>query len=375
MNILTAITDKNLFRPFLQDVNGRLFSWLNWSVALRCLYGLPIKPKHKKLLMTCTGRDINKLPSEGFDTALFLTGRRSGKSRIASLIGAYEACLTGREKLLAKGETGMVLICAPTQKQARIVKRYLRAIFELTPLLQNEIVAEQKGGFLLSNGVVVEILAGDWRSVRGYTLLAAIVDELCFFGLDVESKVRSDTELIRAIKPSLATTQGRLICISSPYAKKGRAFKWFKQNFGNDAGKVLVWNSPSRTMNPTLPQEIVDEALAEDLQAAKSEYMGEFREDIVIWLPREVIESVVKIGRRELLPRTSIQYRAFVDVSGGNDSVDHPQGGRDDVSNVVAGCAYITAKRKKIAGSLFRNMNVEESKIIRSRILLAGMAK
>ena len=30
-------------------------------------------------------------------------------------------------------------------------------------------------------------------------------------------------------------------------------------------------------MNPTLPQAIVDEALAEDLAAAKAEYLGEFR--------------------------------------------------------------------------------------------------
>ena len=125
-------------------------------------------------------------------------------------------------------------------------------------------------------------------------MLAVIVDEVCFFGLDAESKVRSDTELIRAIKPSLATTKGRLICISSPYAKKGWAYRQHKNNFGNDKSKIFVWNCPSRIMNPTLPQSVVDEALAEDLQAAKSEYLGEFRDDIAIWLPREVIESVVK---------------------------------------------------------------------------------
>ena len=316
MNIIQAIKDKNLFRPF---IGKDLKTWRNWLIALCVLYGLKIKytPYTTDLIKQCTGRNIKQLSSDGFNTALFLTGRRSGKSRKAAVIGAFEATLSGREKLLAQGETGMVVIIAPTKKQGRIVKNYLRSIFEQTPLLQQEIVKETSEGFQLSNGVVIEILVGDFRSVRGYTLLAAIVDEVCFFGLDDESKVKSDTELIRALKPSLATTNGRLICISSPYAKRGWAYQQYKTYFGNDKGKVLVWKCSSRTMNPTLPQSVVDEALAEDLQAAKSEYLGEFRDDVGAYLPREVIESVVISGRKELLPRTGITYFAFADVSGG----------------------------------------------------------
>jgi hypothetical protein len=143
------------------------------------------------------------------------------------------------------------------------------------------------------------------------------VDEICFFGYDSDSKIRSDTELIRAVKPSLATTNGKLICISSPYAKKGWSYRQFKNYHGNDKAKVLVWNCSSRTMNSTLPQNIVDEAMAEDLQAAKSEYLGEFRDDICAFLPREVIEAMVVKDRQELLAREGIRYFAFVDISGG----------------------------------------------------------
>lgn len=315
MNIIDAIKDKNLIRPFMQDNNGKLNSWGCWFTALKVLYGMPAK--NKSLIKTCTGRLASKLPSEGFDTALFLTGRRSGKSRVSAVCGAYEGALSGREKLLSKGEIGMVAILAPTKKQGRVVKSYLRAIFEETPILKNEIVRETQEGFELANGVVIEILVGDWRSIRGYTLLAAIVDEVCFFGVDAESKVRSDTELIRAIKPSLATTKGKLICISSPYAKRGWAYNKYKLNFGNDYGKILIWNCPSRVMNPTLPQSIVDEAMAEDLQAAKSEYMGEFRDDVCAYLPIEVIKTCVIKNRFELLPYRHNKYFAFCDVSGG----------------------------------------------------------
>ena len=196
MNIIEAIRDKQLFKPFL----GKLDTWQPWMTALRCLYGLPIRGETaKELIHECTGR--TELPSAGFDTALFLTGRRSGKSRIAAIVGAFEAALAGHESKLAKGEKGIVLIASPTKSQSRIVRDYIRAIFDV-PILAGEVAKETREGFELNNGNRIEILAGDWRTVRGYTLIAAIVDEICFFGYDSESKVKSDSELIRAIKPS-----------------------------------------------------------------------------------------------------------------------------------------------------------------------------
>ena len=205
MNIIEAIRDPNIFEPFLRYRDG-LETWRPWMVALRVVYGLPIVARSsRKLIRECTGRDPGKLPSNGFDTALFLTGRRSGKSRIAAVVGAFEAVLAGRHTRLAKGEIGLVAVISPTRFQSRIVRTYLRAIFD-TPLLTNEVTRETGDGFTLDNGVEIQIMTGDWRSVRGFSLLAAIVDEAAFFGFDAESKVRSDTELIRAIRPSLATT-------------------------------------------------------------------------------------------------------------------------------------------------------------------------
>lgn len=314
MNIIEAIKDENLFRPYLGDLS----SWRQWLTALRVLYGLPTnwKRRSRALIERCTGRQTEDLPTDGFDTALFLTGRRSGKSRVAAIIGAYEAVLAGQEAKLAKGETGIVPIISPTKNQSRIVKNYLRAIFD-TDLLRNEVANETRDGFELRSGTRIEILAGDWQTIRGYTLLAAIIDEACFFGYDAESKVRSDTELIAAIEPSLATVGGKLICISSPYAKKGWCYKQWQKNHGNNSGTALVWNCPTRTMNPTLPQEYVDRKIAEDLQKAKSEYLGEFRDDVGEFLPRAVIEGLVIEGRSFIQPQEGIKYFAFADLSGG----------------------------------------------------------
>ena len=80
MNIIEAITDANLLHPFLADADGKLTTWWPWLSALRAVYGLPIPAARRELIQTIIGRDPAALPRSGFRTALFLTGRRSGKS-------------------------------------------------------------------------------------------------------------------------------------------------------------------------------------------------------------------------------------------------------------------------------------------------------
>lgn len=325
MNILDAIRDEKLFRPFL---GKKLSSWKPWLVALRALYGLPLKPEHGDLIRECTGRDPSELPPGGFRSALFLTGRRSGKSRTAAVVAGFESLFGGHETKLAPGEVGLVAIVSPTRQQSSICWNYLVGLFESSPILRQEIAETTPSAKMLSlrNGLQIAVLTGDPKRIRGYTLVAAVIDEVAFFGLDEESSVRSDVELIRSIRPSLATTKGRLICISSPYARKGFCYTSFLRYHGANRGKVsnfspawssLVWKAPSRTMNPLLPQSVVDDAMQEDPASARSEYGGEFREDVADFVPRSLIESLVVQGRKGLLPRLHESYVAFVDLSGG----------------------------------------------------------
>ncbi len=314
MNIIDAIEDRELFAPFL----GRDHStWGNWMSALRCLYGLPLRRQDRLIIRECTGRrKLRCLPGEGFSEALFITGRRSGKSRTAALIGGFEAVFGGHEKKLAPGEQGMVAILAPTREQAGIVFKYLRALFE-TPMLAAEVVRETRTKFELRNGLTVAVLTGDHKRARGYTLVCAIVDELAFFGVDDAARVKNDTELVRGLKPSLATTGGKLIGITSPWIKAGYVYRMYKRNHANDTGRVLVWNCGSRTMNPTLPQSVIDEALEEDPTAARSEYLGEFREGASQFITPDIVEALVKKGRVESIPDRHHKYVAFFDASGG----------------------------------------------------------
>ena len=320
LDIIEAIHDDQLFRPFLGD---DLSSWSKWLSALRFLYGLKLTKADRETIGECTGiapQDVQAVEG-GFDQALFLCGRRSGKSRIAAIIGAFEAVLSGREKNLAPGEQGLLLILSPTKRQSQIVHGYLRAIFQ-TPILAQEVIAETKEGFNLRNGVRVETMASDFRSVRGWTLLGAILDEACYMGVDDDSKVRNDQELIRAISPSLATSGGPLIAISSPFQRRGWAYKTWDQNYGKVNPNVLVWQAPSRVMNPSLPKKVVDQALASDQAAARAEFLSEWRSDCESYLPRNMVEACVVKGRTDNIPLSNRTYEAFADLAsgGGGDS-------------------------------------------------------
>lgn len=316
LHILKAIQDPQLLRPFLQDKGGKLETWFGWYQFLRALYGLPIQDRRSALVKQCTGRAISDLSPTGYDVALAICGRRSGKSRIAAIVGAYEAALAGHEEKMAPGERPVVAISSPTRYQSRIIRDYLRAIFEV-PLLKQEIARETQFGFDLRNGTRLEISGGDYRTVRGYTLVAAVVDEAAFLGTDENAKVKSDTELITALLPGLATTNGKLIAITTPYAPRGWTFNTWKANFGVADGSELVWQAASRTMNPTIKQERVERELAKDPSRARAEWLGLFREDVESFVSRSLVESLVSKDRQSLMPQPGIRYSAFCDISGG----------------------------------------------------------
>src|SRR5262249_21704967 len=135
-----------------------------------------------------------------------------------------------------------------------------------------------------------------------------------------ESRVKSDSELVRSLRPSLASTHGRLICVGTPYAARGFAYSTFKANYGNDQGTILVWSGPSLLMNSTLDEKIVQRDIAQDPVAASVEYVveiGRWREDVCIFVSRQTVEECVIPGRLELPPRDGVVYSCFVDMSGG----------------------------------------------------------
>jgi len=314
MNIVESIRDKNLFRPYLQGSLPNLDTWANWLTCLKVIYGLPLKESEHELVRKCTGRDPGKLPKDGFRNVLLLCGRRSGKSKIAGLIAGFEALVSKRS--LSKGEVPVVAVVCPTRLQTEIVRNYAKAALQ-SIALGNVIKDDFRDELILKNGITIRTLTGTAAAVRGWTLVNCIVDELAFFVPGTEEvRVKSDAEIVTSVKPSLLQTKGKLIGVSTKFWKKGYCYDTWRKCYGNDNAQVLVWDSPSRLMNPTLAEEDIAAEITGD-PVARFEFENEWREDIAEFLSIEVIRSCVVPGRKQLLPRRTILYHAFVDISGG----------------------------------------------------------
>jgi hypothetical protein len=242
-------------------------------------------------------------------------GRRGGKSRAMAALVTYIGGLC--EHPLVPGETGVALCIAPDQRQAAITLDYAAAAFEASPVLRQLIANRNADTLELTNGINIEVRAASFRRLRGPTYVACIADEAAFWYSD-EFSSNADTEILNAVRPGLATTNGPLIIASSPYARRGELWNTYHRHYGPDGDPlILVAQGTSREFNPSLPQSVIDRALDRDRAAATAEYLAQFRTDIESFVPFEVVQGCVG-DHVEMAPLSSQNYFAFTDPSGGS---------------------------------------------------------
>jgi hypothetical protein len=207
-------------------------------------------------------------------------------------------------------------------------------------MLSGTIQSKTADGIELSNNVTIEVRPASFRGIRGITAVAVICDEIAFWYDESSGSANPDSEILAALRPALATTGGPLICISSPYARKGELWVTFDKHFGAKGDKlVLVARAPSRTTNPSLPQRIIDRAMERDPASASAEYLAEFRTDIEAFLSIEAVRAVTMPGVFELPPQPGRQYFGFCDPSGGSsDSMTLGIAYRTDEGGAVLVC-------------------------------------
>ena len=205
---------------------------------------------------------------------------------------------------------------ASDRRQARVVHRYIAGLLHAAPMLDALIVRETHDAIELANGITLEIHTANYRAIRGYTVVAAICDELAFWPTD--DAANPDTEILNALRPAMATVpHALLLCISSPYARRGELWRAYQKHFGHP-GDVLVWRAKTRTMNPSVSPTVIARAYADDQVAAAAEYGAEFRHDVEAFLSAEAIDAVTLPGRLEVPPVVDVAYTAFVDPAGGS---------------------------------------------------------
>jgi hypothetical protein len=315
---------------------GDLSSWATWLAVLKAAFGHPLDDRERALFDAVAGG--REPPRRKVKELVAVASRRSGKGRVGAALAVHAATMVGHR--LAPGETGVVACISPTRAQASVVMGYCRGFLESSAVLRREVASVADGEIVLGNGNVITTLAADYRSLRGRTLVCALLDEAAF--LRSETSSTPDIETARAVLPGLSTTGGMLVILSSPYRRAGLLFERHRAYFGKDDDDVLVVAGASELFNPTLDREVIARAREADPAAARAEWDGLFRDDISSFLSDDLIEAAVVRGRPlELPPREGVKYHGFVDASAGRHDafticIMHREGERV-VADVVRG--------------------------------------
>ena len=322
-----ALDDPHLLGGLLEGS-----SWRYWKALLIAAMGEELSTEERVLFREITAREVE--PGERVDELWGIIGRRGGKTRAMACLAAYIAACCDWRGLIVPGEKGILALFAATERQARVALGYISAIFadEARPLFHSMRMNETQEMVELDNDgvpIAIEVRPASFKTSRGISAIGIICDEIAFWSSG-ENAANPDTEILNALKPSLGTTGGMLFAISNPYARRGELWTTYRDEFG-PAGdpRILVANAPTRTMNETYSQAIVDRALKKDKSAASAEYLAEFRSDVEGFVSLDVVDEAVTAGLEVRSPRVLDHiYVGFLDAAGGS--------GTDSITMAVA---------------------------------------
>jgi hypothetical protein len=207
---------------------------------------------------------------------LLCCSRQSGKST-AVAFAALDCALHEAPSL--------VLVLSPTQRQSGELFRSIIAYHSRLPGVP-KLHAESVLRAEFANGSRILALPGTERTVRGYSACdLAILDEAA----------RIEDDLLQAVRPMLATTDGRLIALSTPHGKRG----WFYECWTGDESWHRVRVPASEC--PRITAEFLAEELRElGAQRFSEEYELAFLEPDSAVFPSALIDAAFSHDVRPL---------------------------------------------------------------------------
>jgi hypothetical protein len=208
--------------------------------------------------------------------SLMLCPRQTGKSTVAQLTALWTALYEPQS---------LVVIVSPSDRQSTemldVIARYHSAL-DAAPLDRKNMHRME-----FANGSKVIALPGTERTIRGIAAVHLIV---------IDEAARIDDALIAAVFPFLATTNGSLICLTTP---KGRRGFFFEQWTGTEQ-----WTRTKITVDecPRISKAFLDEQMRKLGPVEFSEEYGlEFRDSIDAAFPSFLIDRAFSDQEVELL--------------------------------------------------------------------------
>jgi len=215
------------------------------------------------------------------DRIAFVSGRQVGKSVTASWYALHFV-------LTNPGTT--VLITAPTQRQSG----------ELFDKIKREINGSNIPGDLwgieretrtimefTNDSRVICLPAGeDGSNIRGYTADLIVVDEAAFI---------PDEVFFQALLPMMATTDGTMLLLSTPFGSSGFLY----DAFHNDLEEQYFTKRVATYRNPTVSDEYISNQQRQLSSIDfKQEILGQFVESASSFFTAEVIDQAMSLSTR-----------------------------------------------------------------------------
>ena len=296
-------------------------SWDCWRATLKAAFALPVSEDELETFQEVAGG--RNPPTKPVRELVCAVGRSGGKDAIAAGLAVWIA-VTADTSHLRPGEFAAVLTYATDKEQAGIAFSYIRGFFENEdiPLLRG--MVKIRGGrpaisddtIELVNRARITVGTNNRRSPRGKTICCAIYDE-CAFWFN-EHYANPDIETDTAVSPGLARFPGSLkILISSVNQRSGILYDRFSRFYGRDDPDTLVVMGESLKFNPTLDEAIIERELERDPERAAAEYLCQWRDDLALFLDRQLVESGIDRDVSVRPPERGLRYVAFADASSG----------------------------------------------------------
>jgi hypothetical protein len=185
---------------------------------------------------------------------LLLCSRQSGKSTITALLALWTAI----------HEPGLILLFSPSQRQSselfRKVLDHLRALRD-PPEVQMQSALKLE----FSNGSRIVSLPANEDTVRGFSGARVVI---------IDEASRVPDSLMAAVRPILATSNGRLIALSTPAGRRGWFYRAWIEGTGWSRTKITADQCPRitadfladelRELGPTLYQQEFDCVFQDD---------------------------------------------------------------------------------------------------------------
>lgn len=336
ITILDLLDSLPYYREYISRPGG--CGWKAWRAFLAAVYGLPMDREELAIYRACTGR--KKAPERKAREVWGAMGRRARKSAAMGLIGVYEGAYRDHRPNLAPGEMARIPIVAKDMDDAGAIFGYLQAITS-EPALRH-LVAEEPTGHTIKLTTQVELVVRACKLTAGRSraVAASLNDEIAFW--PTGESATPDTEVLRGIRGGMANmTDPLLVCMSSPYAKRGELYEHCTAHWAKDDDPVLVWMADSVFMHDTpniriyVAEQWRDDPVAAAAEVGKPGQGIKFREAETDYIDADRLRAMKVAGRLEVPPcsRAPIRgrnatwdpeddprfaYFAFVDTSGGS---------------------------------------------------------